>query len=216
VKIQYYYGRKDNTQCDGGSTRLPDGLKGLSHIETVFLTQMGLTMKDAVALIGGHSVGHMSPQNSGFGLDPTDPRNNGELSDNAWDSTPDELDNRFYAEMLNVKWDKTVATSYHQQEYSQPGGRVLLNTDMSIAFNNIPNAIACGGNTNPACSRVSTLQAQIQSYTTGTDPNQVFLNDYAASFTKMVNVGYGYTTPATSQVFTGKLGTLTYLDKCSF
>lgn len=86
-------------------------------------------------------------------------------------------------------------------------GTIMHNTDMSIAFQNIPNANACGGNSQ--CARQPSTIDQITSYI---NDNQAFLNDFSKSFTKMVNVGYGYTDPITKNVFSGKLGELDFLD----
>ena len=47
VTINYQYGRKDSTNCNAGSGRLPDAQGGLNTIRKVFVTQMGLTMSDA-------------------------------------------------------------------------------------------------------------------------------------------------------------------------
>jgi catalase (peroxidase I) len=207
--VEYFYGRADNTQCNAGAGRLPSALLGLSHIETVFVTQMGLTMHDAVALIGAHSVGHMSLQNSGFVLDPAAPRTDGTIQANAWDTSPQTLDNRYYAQLLGVRWDLTPANTFHSQQYTRGGpGTVMLNADMSLAFQNIPNEVACGGNAR-TCGRVASTADQIASYVAD---NQVFLADFSQAYTKMVNAGYGYTDPVTKQVFSGKLGQLEYLD----
>ena len=47
VTINYQYGRKDSTNCNAGSGRLPDAQGGLNTIRKVFVTHMGLTMSDA-------------------------------------------------------------------------------------------------------------------------------------------------------------------------
>lgn len=209
INLDYFYGRTDNVECNSGAGRLPSALLGLSHIEDIFVTQMGLTMTDAVTLIGAHSVGHMSPDYSGFGLDPTDPNNDGSNNVNAWDTSPETLDNRYYTQLVGVRWNLEPETSFHLQEYTRGAiGTIMLNTDMSLTFENIPNEDVCGANAQ-GCSRVTSTSDQITSYI---NDNQVFLNDFSRSFTKMVNVGYGFTDPFTKEVFSGKLGELDYLD----
>lgn len=71
--IDFYYGRVDSSNCEAGSGRLPDATLGLDEITRVFVTQMGLSITDAVTLIGAHSVGHAFPGNSGFGYVPGSP-----------------------------------------------------------------------------------------------------------------------------------------------
>ena len=48
ITVSYQYGRKDNSECSiTGETRLPFGQSGMSDIEQIFITQMGLTIQDA-------------------------------------------------------------------------------------------------------------------------------------------------------------------------
>jgi catalase (peroxidase I) len=48
-------------------------------------------------VIGGHTVGHVHKNNSGFFLveDPTS------FLDNGWDSTPDVFDNGYFQKLIN-------------------------------------------------------------------------------------------------------------------
>ena len=47
ISINYQYGRKDKTNCEAGSGRLPNAQDGLNAINQVFVKQMGLTIDDA-------------------------------------------------------------------------------------------------------------------------------------------------------------------------
>jgi len=47
ITIAYQYGRHDNSECSVGANRLPSGQSGLIDIERIFVTQMGLEIKDA-------------------------------------------------------------------------------------------------------------------------------------------------------------------------
>lgn len=47
VPLDYYYGRVDSHDCNAGAGRLPNPQFSLHTIERVFVTQLGLTMKDA-------------------------------------------------------------------------------------------------------------------------------------------------------------------------
>lgn len=46
IKIPYQYGRIDNSECESGAGRLPNGQLGLDEYNRVFVKQMGLSLKD--------------------------------------------------------------------------------------------------------------------------------------------------------------------------
>ena len=52
----FYYGRKDRDHCKDSDERLPT-TEGCQQVEGVFLERMGLTWRDAVALLGAHTLG---------------------------------------------------------------------------------------------------------------------------------------------------------------
>lgn len=56
LKEQFTWGRIDRDSCEGSGDRLPVP-SGCSEVEDAFLTRMGLEWKDAVALMGAHSLG---------------------------------------------------------------------------------------------------------------------------------------------------------------
>ncbi len=116
--IKYQYGRKDADQCNtGASGRLPFPQRGMEELKRVFVDQMGLTLDEAgisyffacffhlffycsmlflaVALMGGHTLGHVQINRSGFGFE-------GDLSNgrrNAWDDTPATFDNHYFVNL---------------------------------------------------------------------------------------------------------------------
>ena len=103
VSVAFQYGRRDNVECEGGAGRLPSAQGDLAEIRRVFLTQMGLTLNDAVTLLGAHSLGHVHISHSGYGF-----YNNVSSSDqgftetvNAWDNTPDTLDNDYFIKLTD-------------------------------------------------------------------------------------------------------------------
>ena len=134
------YGRKDcatspNSPSDSG---FPDPHGDLEHVMEVFRDGMGMTERQVVAIIGAHTMGRASPQNSGF-QGPWAPHanrfHNGfyhTLVANAsgwhqsrlnFSDAPEELNPRFQWDTGNVN--------------RQPGGgplpedaRMMLNTDM--------------------------------------------------------------------------------------
>merc|ERR1711865_1207347 len=64
LTIGFKYGRADVecANCPAGiAARLPDESKSTDHVEDVFVTRMGFSKKETVALMGAHSMGKMEP-----------------------------------------------------------------------------------------------------------------------------------------------------------
>lgn len=70
--IPFTYGREDVAACtysdftDLELSRLPGAEHGMDELERVFVTQMGLTLRDATALIGAHTLGRAQAAISGY------------------------------------------------------------------------------------------------------------------------------------------------------
>ena len=56
LKKTFYWGREDLDECPGSAERLPS-TASCQEVEGVFLERMGLTWRDAVALLGAHTLG---------------------------------------------------------------------------------------------------------------------------------------------------------------
>lgn len=56
LKETFYWGRKEADECEGSAERLPS-TENCQQVEGVFLDRMGLKWKDAVALLGAHTLG---------------------------------------------------------------------------------------------------------------------------------------------------------------
>jgi hypothetical protein len=56
LKDTFLWGRKDTDSCLGSGRRLPRA-SGCQQIEAVFLTRMGLSWREVVALLGAHTLG---------------------------------------------------------------------------------------------------------------------------------------------------------------
>ncbi len=67
IPIQFQFGRRDAVSCPVPRDRLPNAQLGRSAIIQVFVTQMGLSLSDAITLIGAHTIGHVHPEISGYG-----------------------------------------------------------------------------------------------------------------------------------------------------
>lgn len=54
--------------------------------------------KNKVSLLGAHSLGYVNISNSGYGLVSSSSVNS--IFNNAWDSTPHILDNKYFTELI--------------------------------------------------------------------------------------------------------------------
>ena len=128
------YGRRDcatspNSTNDFG---FPDAHRGHAHVMQVFRDGMGMTERQVVALIGAHTLGRTTPQNSGF--------------QGPWAPPEDHFDNGFYRSLVNENWRQHelnlngVPAGFNPRyqwdnfmRTNQPpprGSRMMLNTDM--------------------------------------------------------------------------------------
>lgn len=80
--IEWTGGRKDkNSEADCPPVgRLPDGALGKDHVLDVFVSRLGFTVQETVALIGAHTVGRCHADRSGF--------------DGPWTETPTRFSNQ--------------------------------------------------------------------------------------------------------------------------
>ena len=143
------YGRKDcatspNSNNDFG---FPDPHRGHAHVMQVFRDGMNMTERQVVALIGAHTLGRTTPQNSGF--------------QGPW-AQPQRLDNGFYRSLVNEDWRQNelnfnnapagLNPRYQWDNFLRqpppppgspppppppPGSRMMLNTDMVCTHYNI-------------------------------------------------------------------------------
>jgi len=60
----FFWGRKDRDDCHGSAERLPT-TQDCRQVEGVFMDRMGLTWRDAVALLGAHTLGRGHSEVSG-------------------------------------------------------------------------------------------------------------------------------------------------------
>ena len=135
------YGRKD-CATSPNSTRdfgFPDAHKGLEHVMEVFRDGIGLTERQTVAIIGAHTLGMASPQNSGF--------------QGPWAPPTNRFDNAFYRTLVDGRsqWNQNQVNSQNappdlnprfQWDNFEPmpgrprprNPRMMLNTDMVLYF----------------------------------------------------------------------------------
>jgi len=154
LHIEKYFGRKDNHNCNNGAGRLPGHQAADIEIEKTFLMNMQMTMREVVAAMGGHTVGHVHKEFSGFGYGKDIEERMAEPATNAWSEHPGDFDNDYYHSLRDEPWinahrgnDGTkniwlVDEKPHEKT-------VMLNTDMALAFKisqkvNDVNSVAIG------------------------------------------------------------------------
>jgi len=208
IVLPFQYGRKDNLNCNAGAGRLPSPQLGISMLNTVFVNQMGLTLTDAVTLLGAHTVGHVHTANSGFGK-------TGNSTDNllnAWDTTPNVFDNEYYASIL-TPWVSATPNGATKNLWVHANTNIMLNADMSMGCNitiNTATAFGVAGQKCPAGGGAATTPTTTGSpstlalVTSYAKSNSNFLSAFATSFTKMTTVGYSGSST--------KLGSLTSIN----
>jgi len=207
ISIPFQYGRRHNVNCIAGANRLPDAQGGLEIYQQVFVTQLGLSLTDGVALLGAHSLGHVHQANSGYGQANAQT----DIRINAWVPNPVVFDNSYYNSMINPNWrNRAVPGSTTLNMWTIGNNNIMLNSDMSLGFQisqaSTGSCVQCGvpgqlcGTTagvsscaNPAATTSATF-ATANSYRTN---NQLFLDDFTKAFTKMTSVSYaaGQLTP---------------------
>ncbi|XVE79704.1 hypothetical protein DITRI_Ditri14bG0079100 [Diplodiscus trichospermus] len=84
-EIPFHPGREDKPQPPPEG-RLPDATQGADHLRQVFVTQMGLSDQDIVALSGAHTLGRGHKERSGF--------------EGPWTTNPLVFDNSYFKELL--------------------------------------------------------------------------------------------------------------------
>mmetsp|Transcript_22619 Transcript_22619/g.29549 ORF Transcript_22619/g.29549 Transcript_22619/m.29549 type:complete len:736 (-) Transcript_22619:239-2446(-) len=101
ISIGICGGRTDAPVYDGGSDYLKPKISG-NFNETMielseFVSVMGLTNEEFVALMGGHSLGQMHSDRSGY--------------TGSWTANPMTLDNSYFHNLLNLEWEEYDANA---------------------------------------------------------------------------------------------------------
>ena len=92
LDLPFRWGRVDSDDCPNSSSRIPEP-GGCNDVEDAFITRMGLTWTDAVALLGAHTLGRGDLNFSGHA--------------GTWvqdDERSTVFDNNFYRELLTRSW----------------------------------------------------------------------------------------------------------------
>jgi len=103
----------------------PSAQGGASEILTFLSTNLGLTMPETVALMGGHTVGRAAVSESGYG--------------GVWKGRADTFSTGYYLSLLSVGWRRADSTSritgksINQWNGPPNSGTMMLNSDMEVS-----------------------------------------------------------------------------------
>merc|ERR550539_1183404 len=178
--LPFNWGRIDNNSCDESSARLPEP-HGCSQVEETFLNRMGLSWRDAVALMGAHTLGRGDIRFSGH--------------DGTWVDSDEEsiiFDKRFYEEVLRRAWrPRQTAAGVNWTWGGNNRGVMMLNTDICL-FYDIPE----GDNQNcPTADNVRPEAiAAFREFLGGTNlnnnNNQAFYSAFSEAWVSATENGY--------------------------
>lgn len=189
--IPFMAGRIDNsnsTPCSKPVGNLPNPEGNWASVTSVFVTRMGLTETDIIALLGAHVLGRCKYQNTGY--------------EGYWVPNPNKFTNGFYSFLLNTDWYFTLTMNgTHQWQTSFPNSinnepNMMLNTDMAMRYSNVGVGETCTmtNDTAPCTDNTMTLST-IQNYASN---QTAFFMDFATAYSKLTSRGYDDLTPLSS------------------
>jgi len=119
----FRFGRRTALECNPG--RLPDASHSCDAVEETFMNRMGLSAIEATALMGVHTLGRASPENSGY--------------DGFWvaDSGAKNFGPEYYRNLIAASWKPAMSSGGKMQWIRADvpdSGEMMLNTDMCLAY----------------------------------------------------------------------------------
>jgi len=180
--IPFMGGRVD---CTNATAYKPAGLLpnpegNWTAVTDVFVTRMGLTETDIIALLGAHVLGRCKYQNTGY--------------EGYWVGNPNRFTNGFYSLLLNTQWFfTTTMNGTHQWQTlinnnvnNEPS--VMLNTDMAMRFGNVGVGASCNMTNNTATCADNTLT--LSTITKYANNQSEFFTDFVTAYSKLTSRGY--------------------------
>ena len=156
------YGRKDcaTSPSSNNDFGFPDPHRGHAHVMQVFRDGMNMTERQVVALIGAHTLGRTTPQNSGF--------------QGPWAQPESRLDNGFYRSLVNENWRQNelnfsdapagLNPRYQWDNFNRTNqtllssdGKMMLNTDMVMTISMYYKHVYISMFYNDKCIYISTV-----------------------------------------------------------
>ncbi|XP_067950529.1 uncharacterized protein [Watersipora subatra] len=132
------------------------------------MTEFGLSKKQAVALMGAHSLGRCREDNSGF--------------EGPWDETPQTLDNGYYRSLVNTKFDLEEAsngfTQWSKDETMMLHADMSLRRNLGISSGETPECL-----TSNDCPLNASINKQVKSYARD---QKMWADDFESAFLLMV------------------------------
>lgn len=125
LRLPFRWGRVDRDECIESSERLP-GASGCSEVEDTFITRMGVSWRDAVALMGAHTLGRGDEDFSGH--------------DGTWVQSDEQstiFDKAYYRETVRRSWRPRRNNIADDSDWTWGGrnrGVMMLNTDICLRF----------------------------------------------------------------------------------
>jgi hypothetical protein len=189
-QFKYRWGRTDlGAEASSPASRFPNAELGWAATRAIFVTGIGLTATETVALFGAHSIGRLNSGNSGYS--------------GPWDNQPTIFDNGYYTSMINRRWTfnripdgRGNGGTLSIWKTPAPGTPVdptaisMLNSDMGIVIDSVEtstqNRVFDNNNANSFVRNAETYNIAVGF----ANNNQLFLQSFAAAFKKLTEVGY--------------------------
>jgi len=130
----FQWGRTTAEKCEGAAYRLPNSADGCEAVKNVFMDAMGLTKKQATALMGVHTLGQAKTKNSGHAGRWSDAKNTRKFNNNYYNS----LLKKGWRPMKEVCGNKLKHQWARQGPGPMPSGsktEMMLDTDICLAYN---------------------------------------------------------------------------------
>jgi len=131
LRSNFRFGRTTAATCTFAEGRLPNPEDSCTAVEETFVRRMGLSWRQAAALMGVHSLGRARPENSGY--------------DGWWSDAVNsrKFNNNYYASIVGKGWmPENLSQNKNQWKRSDAGKdrgstdgkEMMLNTDMCLAY----------------------------------------------------------------------------------
>eukprot|EP00290_Baffinella_frigidus_P031052 CAMPEP_0180223326 /NCGR_PEP_ID=MMETSP0987-20121128/21311_1 /TAXON_ID=697907 /ORGANISM="non described non described, Strain CCMP2293" /LENGTH=345 /DNA_ID=CAMNT_0022185727 /DNA_START=14 /DNA_END=1048 /DNA_ORIENTATION=- len=204
--IPLFFGRADG---EGRIVDLPNPHNGIEEVTTVMADMFGFTEREAVAIMGAHTLGRAHRGASGF---------NG-----PWTSRPHTLDNDYFSELTEpwrvVESPRGPFRSFWRRVTGGPRNRLMLNVD--IALTNVISPTTTGDRAGEvtACRddhQDCPIQGSVATIATDfANDNAAFIAAFATAFTTMITRGPNGPLAGTLEPAGGLAYTLPANDECA-